>query len=541
MRRQRRRRRFAFQAPPAALRASFNASGHAFIYGALTLIIAKDPDVFTPYTFSDETDVSFGFARSPGSASNERTDQVLCGLSAVELGGAIASVGIFDSCEKTTLHLIFNGDLEVDSAYDDSITSDGTVEPHSFEALAQTLAAVFAGHRVLPYTVGTTTTAAALAARLRNLFKQLELMRLRARAAGEPAIASVDAAAAIVASRVDHATSLVAAQASGVPAPGSSRDDGRTALQESTQDNVVVLTLKALQGSQAASGTTQAIIPQIELGYTHTGGLSLLSPLVLLQAFRVLSSGKQTSQLLWHSVFMLVYRDIMRHCKHITRTEDLAFAFGIDITENMVRTLGNLRVGETWTIERIQSVMSIFACIECRCLAGIYDGIAAFVNMLLLEGSVDVSAIDVNLAGTAMTKAIVERASICAQAPSQDRPIPHTGMISQAGIMDFKARAAMSSLVPADVQGRGGLGAASLARPLRSGMRDSFDRVRGDSDVRARGDGGNGAKRRKTIFPGDRAPGGASQALVAANADTCKDFNNKGCKRTNCIFRHAAV
>mmetsp|Transcript_18141 Transcript_18141/g.61161 ORF Transcript_18141/g.61161 Transcript_18141/m.61161 type:complete len:100 (-) Transcript_18141:246-545(-) len=99
----------------------------------------------------------------------------------------------------------------------------------------------------------------------------------------------------------------------------------------------------------------------------------------------------------------------------------------------------------------------------------------------------------------------------------------------------------MSSLVPADVQGRGSLGAASLARPLRSGMRDSFDRVRGDNDVRARGDGGNGAKRRKTIFPGDRAPGGASQALVAANAEICKDFNNKGCKRTNCIFRHAAV
>ncbi|KAJ1445965.1 hypothetical protein M885DRAFT_278535 [Pelagophyceae sp. CCMP2097] len=137
---------------------------------------------------------------------------------------------------------------------------------------------------------------------------------------------------------------------------------------------------------------------------------------------------------------MLVYRDIVRHCKHITRTEDLAFAFGIDITENMVRTLGNLRVGETWTIERIQSVMSIFACIERHCLAGIYDGIAAFVNMLLLEGSVDVSALDVNLAGTAMTKAIVERASICAQALSQDRPIPRTGMITQAGIMDFKAR-----------------------------------------------------------------------------------------------------
>ncbi|KAJ1447893.1 hypothetical protein M885DRAFT_601335 [Pelagophyceae sp. CCMP2097] len=95
-------------------------------------------------------------------------------------------------------------------------------------------------------------------------------MRLRARAAGEPANPSVDAAAAIVASRVDHATSLVAAQASGVPALGISRDDRRTALQESPQDDVVVQTLKALQGSQTASGTTQAIISQIELGYTHT-------------------------------------------------------------------------------------------------------------------------------------------------------------------------------------------------------------------------------------------------------------------------------
>ncbi|KAJ1444983.1 hypothetical protein M885DRAFT_502904, partial [Pelagophyceae sp. CCMP2097] len=400
---------------------------HAFIYGALTLRIDKDPDLFTPYTFSDETDVVFGFACTTGGASNERTDQVLCGLSPAELGVAIASVEIFDSCDKITTHLIFNGDLEFDAAYDASITSDVTVEPHSLEALAQSLAVVFAGHRVLPYTVGTTTTAAALAARLRNLFKQLELMRLRARAAGEPAIASVDAAAAIIAPRVDHATSLVAAQTPGSSVLGSLRGDGRTALQESPQDNVVVLTLKALQGSQTASGTTQAIISQIELGYTHTEELSLLSPLAMIQAFRALSSGKQTSQLLWHSVFMVVYRDIVRYCKHITKTEDLAFAFGIDITENMVRTLGNLRVGETWTIERIQSVVSIFACIERHCLAGIYDGIAAFVNMLLLEGSVDVSAIDVNLAGAAMTKAIVERASTCAHALSQNRPIPHTG------------------------------------------------------------------------------------------------------------------
>ncbi|KAJ1449459.1 hypothetical protein M885DRAFT_572696 [Pelagophyceae sp. CCMP2097] len=151
--------------------------------------------------------------------------------------------------------------------------------------------------------------------------------------------------------------------------------------------------------------------------------------------------------------------------------------------------------------------MSIFACIERHCLAGIYDGIAAFVNMLLLEGSVDVSAIDINLAGAAMTKAI----------------------------------AAMTLFVPADAQGRGGLGAASLAPSPRSGLRGGFDRARGDSDVRARGDGGNGAKRRRTILPGDRAPGGASQALVAANAKVCKDFNKKGCKRPNCIFRHAAV
>ncbi|KAJ1449458.1 hypothetical protein M885DRAFT_572695 [Pelagophyceae sp. CCMP2097] len=307
------------EAPPAALRASFFAIYHAFIYCALTLRIDKDPDLFTPYTLSDETD----------------------------LGVAIASVEIFDSCDKITTHLIVNGDLEVDAAYDASITSDVTVEPHSFEALARTLAVVFAGHRVLPYTVGTTTTAMALAARLRNLFKQLELMRLRARAAGEPAIASVDAAAAIVAPRVDHATSLVAAQAPGAPALGSLRGDGRMALQESPQDNVVVLPLKALYGSQTASGTTQAIISQIELGYTHTEGLSLLSPLAMIQAFRALSSGKQTSQLLWHSVFMVVYRDIVRYCKHITKTEDLAFAFGIDITENMVRTLGYLRVGET--------------------------------------------------------------------------------------------------------------------------------------------------------------------------------------------------